>query len=130
MHSKCIHRSGKKHFPTHSMRQYYSDDKTRCQLFCRILLNFAPSSICSWRIPCFASLTGKLQKWYCVHIISFYQAVHDFSVLILMIFTWITWLKWLLTRFSTVKLLSPILYFKTVFFCILFYLFIFNLNFF
>ena len=28
---------------------------------------------------------------------------------ILMMFTWITWLKWLLSSFSTVKLLSPIL---------------------
>ena len=45
-----------------------------------IHLNFAPSSICSWWISCSASLTGKWWKRYCVHIISFYQVVHDFSV--------------------------------------------------
>ena len=45
-----------------------------------ILLNFTPSSICSWWISCFLCLTGKWWKWYCVHIISFYQVVHDFNV--------------------------------------------------
>ena len=48
MHSKCIRRSGKEHFPARSVRQYYSNAKTRGQLFCKILLNFAPSSVCSW----------------------------------------------------------------------------------
>ena len=41
------------------MRQYYLNAKTRGQLFCNILRSFAPSSVCSWRISCFASLTGK-----------------------------------------------------------------------
>jgi len=48
MDCKCIYRIGKEHFTANFMRQYYSDAKTRGQLFCRVLLNFGSSSICSW----------------------------------------------------------------------------------
>ena len=33
MHSRCIHRSWKEHFPAHSVRQYYSNAKIEASYF-------------------------------------------------------------------------------------------------
>ena len=40
MQSKCTHRRGKEHSLVHSMRKYYSNDKTRGQLTRTNLSNF------------------------------------------------------------------------------------------